>query len=1077
MQVELLKGLNLIQKLSENCQSALICSFRINPWALKNSLGKNFPYESLIIFSGERSLDLEQSMEAANFYDSSCIPIQGHSFHSKLYIFEKITGEGNRLEVIVPSFNATSAGLSQNLEFWSYASSSFKKEYITEKNLSRFILEHKGNNLTYSDLQRLFVEDDGQIVVASAVEVLWRLANNGFGLAPGRPVCIPDVLLASAKYKSYSSILVHTLGNNSLSKALDYMLQEALENSNEVLIRAISPYHNFEGIAYFHKRCVLALGDRKAKIEIELLTVFPPDFPEKFGDPKTQPFAPLEDVKRLSASDPRISIHIKLWKKNSEVITPQIDIVDAKEQTQSAFLHGKVFLIKTEDRCSFLLGSPNLTNSAFGEGPNLNFETAIWERNTDNSKALWNDMNPLFSKCLNANKEDYDALRTWFTFYGSNEPVQSVEVRGPRDAIERFVTVSLQKGQTKQELFPYQETTVFFDETQDAHIVVKLEPGIPRFLKKANILVCPSDFEQTQLLKVEFSKRVVSTKLPFDTLKADTISIKIDIKSKLIEERQVTVSQYGSRIKIESFHLPINRAQQEVYLLVYTNAGVREISCDGTNEQLIGSLEDNLKLSKKIAFLRIYSTEKNTVNALGYFRIRCRKRFPITEVNAVCIERFPISIHFRELENLLAARILPESVFFTVLGENGLEIPSVQLAIKRNDAYPLVQTTLILLNPNQKNKKFIIETKFADEHEGYHINRFSQETGYWKSNDLGVTFFIPRNAGSNIYYRKDENRSEKISPSAVGIYNRFLSPTFPSFIEAGADALYFSDKPIPQVCVNLLKSLPTVSPSAGWITTSSPLIIQLDNSVKSRDANLVKRVTLDWFMHYLGHEQKGTSKCQFFASPTIFKLLPEEMRPVEAEINSITTRESLLDFDVRYDLQEGYVCKYQHSGIVITSRQEMFDRIHRDIWRLIRNKEILINELCEMFSHYLPNISLQLFKRAIKGEELAREILIHRFKISPVVCSDGHFEFAIGEDANLNLLKQTCNKILTEAYSTFSTSDNMPKISNNHFIEGLEKKLQEEIECLLIIKKDGDSKLMAPSRLFEKINSSWHSIL
>jgi hypothetical protein len=66
---------------------------------------------------------------------------------------------------------------------------------------------------------------------------------------------------------------------------------------------------------------------------------------------------------------------------------------------------------------------------------------------------------------------------------------------------------------------------------------------------------------------------------------------------------------------------------------------------------------------------------------------------------------------------------------------------------------------------------------------------------------------------------------------------------------------------------------------------------------------------------------------------------------------------------------------------------------------------------------------------------------------------------------------------MADAYSAFSINENMPKISNDLFVESLEKKIREEVECSLIIRREEKGKLMAPSRLFEKISSSWRSVL
>ena len=354
-QLKFEKGLELLGSLSKETKSAIICSFLINPWALKTALGKNFPYNSLLLLSGEKSIEIQQSIKTKKFLDSSCIPLLGHSFHSKLYLFEKSTATGSHLDLLISSFNATSAGLSQNLEFWSYAQATINTEKFQASNMVDLILGNTAN-VDCLHWSELCTEENNQLVVAPALEVLWRLSKNGRGLAPGKPKCIPDVVISSKQYLGYDSLFVHTLGNNSLSKALELMISEAIDKNENVWIRIASPYHNIEGIKYIHKKCIDALKDKKLKITIELLTVFPPDFPEKFSDPKTQPFATLKDIEKISGIDSRISLHIRLWKKDSDFAIPEIDENSQESRAQSVFLHGKVVLSKIRTHLLVPLG-------------------------------------------------------------------------------------------------------------------------------------------------------------------------------------------------------------------------------------------------------------------------------------------------------------------------------------------------------------------------------------------------------------------------------------------------------------------------------------------------------------------------------------------------------------------------------------------------------------------------------------------------------------------------------------------------------------------------------------------------
>ncbi len=338
------KGSILLESLAKGAKSSLICSFLINPQTLKTVLGKEFPFNSLILLSGEKSIEIEESIKVKKFLDSSSIPLSGHSFHSKIYLFEKNLQTGSQLDLIVASFNATSAGLNQNLEFWSHTNALMKMDTFNAKDLADLVLNSEVK-IDSIDWRSTCLEEKGQLVVAPALEVLCRLARNGVGLAPGKPRCLSDIIIANRQFAHYDSIFVHTLGNNSLSKALNIMINQAIEEDEKIAIRILCPYHNIEGIRYLHKKCLVALGKKNSKVKIELLTVFPPDFSEKFSDPKRQPFASLDEIAEIQSKDPRLSLKIKLWKKETHFNISELN-QNENDYLQNVFLHGKVIIVK-----------------------------------------------------------------------------------------------------------------------------------------------------------------------------------------------------------------------------------------------------------------------------------------------------------------------------------------------------------------------------------------------------------------------------------------------------------------------------------------------------------------------------------------------------------------------------------------------------------------------------------------------------------------------------------------------------------------------------------------------------------
>lgn len=254
-----------------------------------------------MLYSGEKSVDLDRSIKTKKFLDGSSIPLLGHIFHSKLYLFEHARGSLSELNLIVGSFNVTPPGLSQNMEFWGETKAQIDLSVFGVENLTELVLDpHIDiNAISWNDFCS---EERGQLVVAPALEVLWRLTRNGTGLAPGKPICISDITISENHYEDYDSIFVHTLGNNSLTKAIEIMIREATEKGDRVIIRVVSPYHNMQGLRYLRDTCIRIIGRRNLSVKIEVLTVFPPDFPDKFGDPKKQPFATMKEVNNLSSA-------------------------------------------------------------------------------------------------------------------------------------------------------------------------------------------------------------------------------------------------------------------------------------------------------------------------------------------------------------------------------------------------------------------------------------------------------------------------------------------------------------------------------------------------------------------------------------------------------------------------------------------------------------------------------------------------------------------------------------------------------------------------------------------------------
>ena len=1071
------KGIDLLKSLSKGAKSALICSYIINPIILKDVLGKQFRYDNLILFSGEKSIELDRAVKARKFFDSSSIPLMGHSFHSKLYLFERGNEPKRQLNVVIASFNMTSAGLSQNLEFWSEASAKLNLEKFGVNNVVELILDSR-INIDAITWDELCFEEKRQLVVTPALEVLWRLARNGVGLAPGKNRCISDIVLSDNKFQNYDAILVHTLGNNSLSKALEIMIREAAEVSNQVTIRIVSPYHNMDGLKYLHKKCLRIIQNSDTKVKIELLTVFPPDFADKFADPKKQPFASLEDIAKLSSEDKRITFCLKLWKKETKIHIGDIDEATYKD-AQNIFLHGKAILVKSGQRCQFLLGSPNITDAAIGKGPDLNFETAVWERRNDVALQLWNDLNLLFEICSSANEEDYRILKTWSSLFGSSQDKPQIYVIGPRDAIGQYLDFFIEKNGEKQALSVHGETPVYFDEIEKSKLLVALKTGAPKISEDAHVYFIPSEFEKTKDVKVQFTTGKLTSNILVDTQKPDIISIRVDVESNLIEEYKVKIKEKGNRIEVISGHLPLlGQKDEEASLLIKTEQGPIEVKCS-VNRGTIWVQRKQSKIVSKDASLRIYS--KSTVNcySFGYFRIRYRKREPEFEAKLAYVSPFPFSIYFKELKNPIAARILPNSVDVFLLTKEYDEIPAEIIATKLNSINPFCQSFILCLPFPCEFAEIRIQISFEDEHEGYYsFISPPLRIGYAEIADRETAIYVPDDMAKEAIFISLGNRQKLISTSSKDGYSKFLIPSSLIFCDRDDTSLIIQEDFLTKFHSKLKSQKLICSPDRNYIVSSAPLTLVLSSLDIAKDLQkMCKNITLSWEVRRFGLG-KGPNKRHPFILPAKFELLPEEIESVRKTFDMSTgSFEGYLDIELLFEMEGGYVLKSRKETFRILSSKSFVESIKDKIWLLLKEKEKLVSNLLRLFYQALDlNIPFDIFKNAVKCDPEALFRLTYSYDYSYLI-QGGFPIFYIKFEKYNQLIEETANMMLENLFVTLSTEHNLPKIPKDVLIELIGEKVKQLVETSIADRSPRGELMITPAKLLQRIDTMWKSYL
>ena len=1069
------RGIDLLKSLSKEAKSALICSYIINPIALKDVLGKQFRYDNLLLFSDEKSIELDKTVKAHRFFDSSSIPLMERSFHSKLYIFEHGNEPKRQLNMVIASFNMTSAGLSQNLEFWSEASAKLNLEKFGVKNVVELILDSR-INVDVIVWDELCLEEKRQLVVTPALEVLWRLAKNGVGLAPGKNRCISDIVLSDNKFQKYDTILVHTLGNNSLSKALEIMIREAAEASNQVTIRIISPYHNMDGLIYLHKKCLHIIGNNDTKVKIELLTVFPPDFADKFADPTKQPFAPLEDIAKLSLEDKRITFCLKLWKKETKIHIDDIDETTRKD-FQNIFLHGKVILVKSEKRCQFLLGSPNITGSAIGKGPGLNFETAIWERRNDVALQLWNDLNLFFEICSPVEDDDCKIFKTWVNLFGSGQNKPQTYVIGPRDAIGQYLDFFIEKDGEKRALSVYGETLVYFDEIERSKLLVVLKTGAPKISRNAHIYFIPSKFEKTKDVKAQFTAEKLTSNILIDTQRPDIISIRVDVESNLIEEYKVKIKEKANRIEVISSNFPLlDQEDEEASLLIKTEQGSVEVRCN-VDKGTVWAQRNQSKIVSKDASLRIYSKSMVNCCSFGYFRIRYRKREPKFEAKLAYVKPFPFSVCFKELDNPLAARILPNSVNVSLLTKEYDEISADVIATKQSSMYPFCQSFIMYLPFPCEIAEIRIQINFEDEHEGYYSFTLPPlRIGYAEITEKETSIYIPDDMAKEVVFVSLGTRQKLISQSRKDNYSKFIIPSIPVFFDRDDTNLLIQKDFLTELHSKLERQELICSPDRDYIVSSAPINFILSLSDIPKDLQkFCKNITLSWEVRRFGLG-KGPDKRHPFILPTKFELLPEEIENVRKTFDtSLGSFEGYLDIELLFEMEGGYVLKGRKETLRILSSEIFVESIKDKIWLFLKEKEKLVLNLLRLFHQALDtNIPFDVFKNAAKCDSEALFKLTYSYGY-PYLIHDGFPLFHIQLEKYNQLIQKTTNIILENLFLAFSTEYKLPKIPKDVLIKLIGDKVKQIVETNIADRSSHGELMITPAKLLQRIDKMWRS--
>ena len=364
------------------------------------------------------------------------------NLHAKIFLFgRRLSPKLHILRCLVGSPNATISGCCRNVEFWATSEAHMDFSKSPEKSLLGLF---KNDNIDPSliPLAKLCKHKENDMVLPPLVDLLWRLVRNsrGFdaGLDPGKSECLADRLVDSNQFRA---IFVHTLGDNSLWKAVKSIVHSAIETADEnCVLEIVSPYHNWRGLANLLTICRESLKRYNQSVRIQLLTAFPPHFPNMYLTEES-----FEDLDRMKPKDKRIEFNYRVWTKSSEIEVSKLLNDESLQDLSRVFLHGKV-LIASNDKgeCQALLGSSNITGAAITHDPKVNLECGIWEKDTSRAENLRRAVRILWESARVLDRKLREQLNDWQetlsedvgSLSGWNENVESYADRFKKKSLE-----------------------------------------------------------------------------------------------------------------------------------------------------------------------------------------------------------------------------------------------------------------------------------------------------------------------------------------------------------------------------------------------------------------------------------------------------------------------------------------------------------------------------------------------------------------------------------------------------------------------------------------------------------------
>lgn len=563
--------------------------------------------------------------------------------------------------------------------------------------------------------------------------------------------------------------------------------------------------------------------------------------------------------------------------------------------------------------------------------------------------------------------------------------------------------------------------------------------------------------------------------LPVDRSKPDTVSIRVDIESNLIEEHKVTIRENRDKIEIVSLGIPLlDEVDEDAFLIFETENGLQEVKCEFSGGAFCAKNAVGKVISKN-ALLRLYSRSNANPNSFGYFRMRCRKREPKFETRLTAINPFPISVCFKEVANPLAAKIIPESVYVSLLTKQYAEIPIDLVATRRISWYPYIQSYVMSMPKSAKHDEIRLEVRFEDEHEGYYdLILPSNKVGFAQSDSINTSLYIPKEMGLSLTLVTSQ-ASEKVAPTAEeGEYSRFDVPSLPFFCDSVDNDVWIVVDFLSEFRSLLEKQGLSWVPNRACIVSDSPITGKLSLVHIPKDlGKMCNNIVLHWWIRRW-RTGRGPDKRQSFGENVRFEFPPAELEEIRKTFDMCPSPfEGYLDTELHYEMPGGYDLRGYKETLRIISSQIFLGGIKEKIWTMLSCKEKLKRDLMLIFhSFFNPEISFEIFQRAASGDEGGIRSLIDIYKYSPLV-SHGFPQFDIKYEDYTLLVEEVSKLIVESLYATFAEEEGLPKIPRDTFFGFMQEKVKCLVAPVLVSIDTRNRTRIAPAKLLEKIDKGW----